>query len=216
MNLYEKYRPSSLEDFIGNDKAIQKVKKLMQRGVGGRAYWITGASGTGKTTLALILGKSIASDWNIKEIDSTGLFPAHIKEIEDTIRYHGMEIETGKGGHCIIINEAHGLRRDTIRQLLVTLERIPSHCIFCFTTTKLGEKDLFEDQIDASPLLSRCVEISLTNQGLAPLFASRAQVIAVSEGLDGQSPEEYLKLARRCSNNMRMMLQEIDSGAMMA
>jgi len=60
------------------------------------------------------------------------------------------------------------------------------------------------------------VEISLTNQGLAPLFASRAKEIAVAEGLDGQSDEEYLKLSRKCSNNMRMMLQEIDSGAMMA
>jgi len=216
MNLYEKYRPANLEQFVGNDKAVTKVRKLMERGVGGRAYWITGASGTGKTTLALILGKTIASDWNIKEIDSTGLFPSHIKEIEDTIRYHGMEIEKGLGGHAIIINEAHGLRKDTIRQLLVTLERIPSHVIFCFTTTKIGERDLFEDQIDASPLLSRCVEISLTNQGLAPLFADRAKEIAVAEGLDGQSGEEYVKLARRCSNNMRMMLQEIDSGAMQA
>ena len=216
MNLYEKYRPIDLGQFVGNDKAVTKVRKLIERGVGGRAYWITGASGTGKTTLALILGRSIASEWNIKEIDSTGLFPAHIKEIEDVIRYHGMELEAGKGGHAIIINEAHGLRRDTIRQLLVTLERIPSHVIFCFTTTKIGERDLFEDQIDASPLLSRCVEISLTNQGLAPLFASRAKDIAVSEGLDGQPQEEYVKLAKRCSNNMSMMLQEIDSGAMQA
>jgi hypothetical protein len=39
-----------------------------------------------------------------------------------------------KGGRAVIINEAHGLRKDVIRQLLVTLERIPPHVVWVFTS----------------------------------------------------------------------------------
>ncbi len=39
---------------------------------------------------------------------------------------------------AVIVNESHGLRKDTIRQLLVLLERLPAHVVFVFTTTTDG------------------------------------------------------------------------------
>jgi hypothetical protein len=59
-----------------------------------------------------------------------------------------------KSGRAFIVNEAHGLRKDVIRQLLVMLERIPPHVVWVFTTTIEGQESLFEDYDDASPLLS--------------------------------------------------------------
>ena len=119
----------------------------------------------------------------------------------------------GKGGRAFIINEAHGLRKDTIRQLLVVLERLPDHVVVIFTTTCEGEGQLFEGQIDAHPLLSRCIEIEL-NDDLDEAFARRAQQIAQTESLDGAAFDDYLGLARRCQGNLRAMLQEVESGAM--
>jgi len=43
--LYEKYRPQSFEDVVGQDKAIARIRQIASRGVGGRAFWISGKSG---------------------------------------------------------------------------------------------------------------------------------------------------------------------------
>ena len=113
-----------------------------------------------------------------------------------------------------MIHEAHGLRKDAVRQLLVTLERLPKHVIFIFTTTFEGQA-VFEGLDDSGPLLSRCVEIKLESQGLAKVFAERARQIAQQEGLDGQPMSAYLNLVKECRNNMRAVLTEIESGRML-
>jgi len=67
MQLYEKYRPKKLGGVLGQSKAVKKIERLLERGWGGRAYWISGASGTGKTTLARIIAAHGADDWFIDE-----------------------------------------------------------------------------------------------------------------------------------------------------
>ena len=212
MRLYEQYRPKGLDGVIGQPKAVKAIRRLIEKGVGGRSFWISGTSGTGKTTLARIIANSIADDCYINEFDSADqLSISALDKIEQDIQYRAF----GKGGKAYIINEAHGLRKQTIRRLLGLLERIPDYCCFVFTTTKEGESGLFEDQIDASPLLSRCIKIELTNQGLAKLFAEHCRDIATKENLNGKSIESYVKLAAKCKNNCRMMFQEIESGVML-
>ena len=116
-----------------------------------------------------------------------------------------------RNGRAYIINEAHGLRRDTIRQLLVVLERLPDYVVFIFTTMLAGEATLFGDQIDAHPLLSRCIVLPLSDD-VGDDFAQRVAQIANTEGLDGLDIDAYRRLGRKVDYNMRAMLQAVESG----
>jgi len=214
--LYEKYRPKDFEHVLGQDKAISQIKRLLVQGWGGRAWWIAGASGTGKTTLARIIAGVGADNYYITEIDSADLLTsAKLDEISETMHYYG-GLGDGKSGRAWIINEAHGLRRAAIRRLLGLLEPIPQHVCFIFTTTKVAEANLFEDHEDAGPLLSRCHRIELTNQGLSKVFAEHCRQIATTENLNGKPMQSYIKLAANYKNNCQMMLQSIELGQMLA
>ena len=211
MQLYEKYRPTRFEDVLGQSKAVKQIEKVLKTGWGGRAWWISGASGTGKTSLARIIAAQGADNWFVQEYDSADqLSNAELDRMEQVMLLYG----AGKGGRCFIFNEAHGLRRAAMRRLLGILERIPRHVVFIFTTTTENQLLMFEDKTDAAPLTSRCIEIALTTQGLAKVFAAHVKKIAGLENLDGKPDQAYYRLAQDLKNNCRAMLQAVQTGTM--
>src|SRR5713101_7825690 len=184
--LTEQYRPQAWADVVGQDKVVQRIQALAKRGLAGRAYWLAGQSGTGKTTIARLIAAEVADEFCVQEVDAAGLIVSALRDLEQDMSVRGWG---DKSGRAYVVNEAHALRKDVIRQLLVLLERIPAHVVIVFTTTTEGQDSLFEDYDDASPLLSRCLRLDLARRDLAKAFAERAKKIAEQEGLDGKPIE---------------------------
>ena len=210
-SLFERYRPRTLDDVLGQDKAVKALKRLREKnGFGGRAYWISAGSGTGKTTIARLIARDMAESWHVEEIDAQDCNLDFVRQMEVGFAYKGMGTKQGKAW---IINEAHGLRGPVLSRFLTAIESLPAHCAIVFTTTKQGQDMLFEEMADASPLLSRCFEVPMTSKGLADKFAERAAEIADKEQLNGKPITWYKRLAMDCRNNFRAMLSQIETGA---
>src|SRR5262245_46100025 len=162
--LTEQYRPKTWGEVVGQEKVVTGIQALAKRGLAGRAYWLSGQSGTGKTTIARLIAADVADAFSTEEVDAAALTVSELQQIVRDMNVRGWG---EKGGRAYIVNEAHALRKPVIRQLLVLLERIPSHVVIIFTTTTEGQEALFEDYDDASPLLSRCLRLDLAQIGRA-------------------------------------------------
>ena len=92
--LFEKYRPRTFDEVVGQDKVVARIKALAKRGLTGRAFWIAGQSGTGKTSLARLLAAEVADDFLTREIDAGTLTVSALAEKPSVS--HSI-LQTGKG-----------------------------------------------------------------------------------------------------------------------
>ncbi len=213
--LFEKYRPKSWSDLVGQDKAVAAARRIIEQpGFDRGAFWIEAAgdnnSGVGKTSLAWLIAWQLADDFFVESVSGSDLTRARLRDVERSARLTTWSL--GKPFRVLLVDEAHAIPAACVDALLKFLEALPTHFVVIFTTTRKVDQGLFGD--DCGPFASRCYQIRLTNQGLAEAFAKRARWIADQEGLNGKPMAAYVRLVRDCKNNLRAVLQRIEAGEM--
>src|SRR5688500_10436848 len=105
-NLAERYRPQDWTDVVGQAEVIKRVNVVRQRfgTLGGRAYFVSGPSGTGKTTIGrLIAGEVAGASIGIQELDAGDVISSFLDWAQDCYRYRPI----GGSGWAFLINECH-------------------------------------------------------------------------------------------------------------
>lgn len=138
--LYRKYRPTKLEDVVGQEQITSVLSNALKHGKIAHAYLFIGPRGTGKTSVARIFAHAVNGfDYQVEdsyldiiEIDAasnTGV--DNIRELREKAI---IAPTTGKY-KVYIIDEVHMLTKSASNALLKTLEEPPEHVIFIMATT---------------------------------------------------------------------------------
>lgn len=154
-DLATKYRPASLTDLYGQDDIVSFFRSVLnKKEESPRYYLLSGAFGTGKTSIARafardLLGSDYKSSPNYIEIDSSEKVVADNFEMLRELIF----AET-PGWKVVLIDEAHLLPQNTSQLLLKVLEDYVGRLFIFFCTT--------DPQLLFPPLTSRLYKFSLS------------------------------------------------------
>lgn len=191
--LYRKYRPSNFDEVVGQKVIVKTLKNAIKYDRLSHAYLFCGPRGTGKTSIAKILAKTInctnLQDYlpcnecenclqynnkqsvDIIEIDAASNNGVdEIRELRDKV---GLVPSFGKY-KIYIIDEVHMLTTSAFNALLKTLEEPPKHVIFILATT-----EPFKIPIT---ILSRCQRFDFKKISVDDIV-SRLRAIADAENI---------------------------------
>jgi len=207
-----KWRPQTFHELVGQDHISTTLLNALRNHRLPQALLFTGPRGTGKTSSARILAKSlrcpnavdfvpcnvcptcldIASSRSIDVIEVDGASNNGVdavRELRDTVGY----MPSSGQYKVYIIDEVHMLSTSAFNALLKTLEEPPAHVIFVLATTEV--------QKIPSTILSRCQRFDFRRIPSRQI-AAQLQKVCEAEGVAAQ-PEALWLIARQADGSMR-------------
>ena len=192
-----KWRPQTFEEVVGQEHITKTLKNAIINDRIAHAYLFAGPRGTGKTTTARILAKTLnclnskngepcnkcelcnsfntSQSLDIIEIDgASNRRIEEIRSLRESVKY-----APTRGNYKVyIIDEVHMLTTESFNALLKTLEEPPEHTIFIFATTDVHKVPL--------TIISRCQRfdfrrISLTDIKEQLMKIAKAEKIKIDD-----------------------------------
>ncbi len=217
--LYRKYRPQTFHDLIGQENIVHALSNAISMNRIAHAYLLCGPRGTGKTSSARILAKSL----NCKEgptLTPCGKCPACL-DIMNSIPVDVIEIDAASnrsvedtqailekiqyvpvnGRYKIyVIDEVHMLSNHAFNALLKTLEEPPENVIFILATT--------EPHKVLETIISRCQRFDFRRITTDDIV-KRLEYISKEENIN-ISKEALYAIAKNSQGGMRDALALLD------
>jgi DNA polymerase III subunit gamma/tau len=192
--LYRTHRPQDFGQVVGQAHVVQTLRNAVELDRVAHAYLFAGPRGTGKTSMAKILAKSInceqgptitpclvcescrsiqdATAIDVIEMDAASHRGIDdIREIRDRVA-----LRPARGRMKVyIVDEAHMLTKEASNAVLKTLEEPPDHVVFVLCTTEL--------QAMLPTIRSRCQRFVFRRPGLGEI-SEVLRRIATAEGIE--------------------------------
>ena len=208
--LHHKYRPQTFKDLVGQETIARTLSNALKQEKIAPAYLFTGPRGTGKTSSARILAKSlnclnsdrptpepcgqceackaiaVGSALDVMEIDAasnTGV--DNIREIIERSRFAPVQCRY----KIYAIDECHMLSTAAFNALLKTLEEPPPRVVFILATT--------DPQRVLSTIISRCQRFDYRR---IPLSEMTAHLKYIAEREDIAIATDALTLIAQIAN----------------
>ncbi|MBC2582374.1 DNA polymerase III subunit gamma/tau [Clostridium sp. DJ247] len=222
--LYREWRPKTFEDVVGQKHITVTLKNQIKNNRIAHAYLFSGTRGTGKTSTAKILAKSVncldlqngepcnkcsmckkinlGLSMDVIEMDAAS--KRRLEDIKDVIENVKYPPQEGKY-KVYIMDEVHMLTAEAVNAFLKTLEEPPSNVIFILATT--------DPQKLPVTILSRCQKFDFRRIKSNDMF-NRLRNIIVEQGVLADDKSLNL-IARMCDGAMRDALSILDQAISM-
>ncbi|MBP7863878.1 DNA polymerase III subunit gamma/tau [bacterium] len=223
--LYLKYRPQTLQELVGQSSVVKTLSNALENSRITHAYLFTGPRGTGKTSSARILAKSLNCDngptttpcltcpscVEIASSSSPSVFEidaASNNSVDDARSLIERAPLAAQGGKykIYIVDECHMLTKEAFNALLKTIEEPPPQVVFILATT--------EEYKVPPTILSRCQRLMfrLANQ---PELEKHLRKVAESENISITDDAIQL-VCRRSGGGLRDALGLFDQASLLA
>ena len=217
--LARKYRPQTFGEVVKQEHITRTLTHAISSGRVAHAILFSGPRGTGKTTVARILAKSMnckegptpvpcnncrscreitsGNGADVFEIDGASNNSVdQIRDLRENVKY----MPAHSSYKIYIIDEVHMLSIAAFNALLKTLEEPPSHVLFIFATTEPRKIPI--------TILSRCQRHDFRRIDVDSI-SNQMQNICAKEGIDIDLQSLAL-IAREANGSMRDGLSLLD------
>lgn len=217
--LYRKFRPTVFEDVRGQEHIVTTLKNQVITGRVGHAYLFIGTRGTGKTTVAKIMAKTVncqnpkegnpcgecpscqaiaaGNSMNVIEIDAASNNGVDsIREIIEEVTYPPVDAKY----KVYIIDEVHMLSGGAFNALLKTLEEPPAYVIFILATTEMHKIPV--------TILSRCQRYDFKRISIETITERMRELVKIEEISVEDRALKYI--AKAADGSMRDALSLLD------